>query len=78
MWRLAALLLRQPVLDSELVQRELKIAPHNANTAITLLEELGALKKVAGNHRNRKWAAKEVLNALDRFAERAGRRQQWR
>lgn len=77
-WRLAELLLRQPVIDSELVQRELNVAPHNANTAIAILEDLGALKKVAGNHRNRKWAAKDVLSALDRFAERAGRRQQWR
>lgn len=76
-WRLAELALRQPVLDSKLVQRELAVAPHNANTAISLLEDVGALKKVSGNYRDRKWAAKDVLNALDRFAERAGRRQQF-
>ncbi|MBI4884731.1 MAG: Fic family protein [Actinobacteria bacterium] len=74
-WRLAELALRQPVLDSEIVQRELGVAPHNANTALALLEDIGALKKISGNHRYRKWAAKDVLDALDRFAERAGRRQ---
>ena len=74
-WRLADLALRQPVLDSEIVQRELDVAPHNANTALALLEDIGALKKISGNHRYRKWAAKDVLDALDRFADRAGRRQ---
>lgn len=74
-WRLADLALRQPVLDSEIVQRELDVAPHNANAALALLEDIGALKRIAGNHRYRKWAAKDVLDALDRFAERAGRRQ---
>lgn len=74
-WRLVDLAVRQPVLDSEIVQRELAVAPHNGNTAIETLEGVGALKKAAGNYRNRKWAASEVLAALDRFAERAGRRQ---
>ena len=77
-WRLAELALRQPVLDSQIVQRELGVAPHNANTAIALLESIGALKEISGNHRYRKWAAKDVLNALDQFAERAGRRQKLR
>ncbi len=72
-WRLSDLALRQPVLDSDIVQRELGIAPHNANTAIEALETIGAIKKVSGNYRNRKWAAVDVLAALDRFAERAGR-----
>lgn len=74
-WRLVDLAVRQPVLDSEIVQRELAVAPHNGNTAIETLEGVGALKKAAGNYRNRKWAASEVLAALDCFAERAGRRQ---
>lgn len=72
--RLADLLVRQPVVDSPLVQRELGVAATNANTAIAHLEEKGILAKVSGNHRNRKWAAAEVLAALDDFAERAGRR----
>ncbi len=72
--RLADLLVRQPVVDSPLVQRELGVAATNANTAIGHLEDKGILTKVSGNHRNRKWAAPEVLAALDDFAERAGRR----
>lgn len=72
--RLADLLVRQPVVDSPLVQRELGVAATNANTAIDHLAEQGILTKVSGNYRNRKWAAPEVLAALDEFAERAGRR----
>ncbi len=72
--RLADLLVRQPVVDSPLVQRELGVAATNANTAIDHLEDKGIVTKVSGNHRNRKWAAPEVLAALDEFAERAGRR----
>ena len=71
---LADLLVRQPVVDSALVQRELGVAATNANTGIEHLEGKGVLTKVSGNHRNRKWAATEVLHALDDFAERAGRR----
>lgn len=72
--RLADLLVRQPVVDSSLVQRELGVAATNANTAIDHLEEKGILTKVSGKYRNRKWAAPDVLAALDEFAERAGRR----
>lgn len=73
---LADLLIRQPVVDSPLVQRELGVAATNANTAIDHLEAKAILTKVSGNHRHRKWAALEVLAALDAFAERAGRRSQ--
>lgn len=72
--RLADLLVRQPVVDSPLVQRELAVAATNANGAIEHLREKGILTKVAGNHRNRKWAAPDVLTALDDFAARAGLR----
>lgn len=72
--RLADLLVRQPVVDSPLVQRELAVAATNANTAIEHLAEKGILTKVSGNFRNRKWGATEILDALDEFAERAGRR----
>lgn len=74
-WGLIDLALRLPIVDSDLVQRELGIAPHNANAAIQQLVDIGSLVKVSGNFRNRKWAAPLVLAALDRFAKRAGRRQ---
>jgi Fic family protein len=72
--RLADLLVRQPVVDSPLVQRDLGVAATNANTAIEHLEQKGILTKVSGNYRNRKWAASAILGALDEFAERAGHR----
>ena len=58
--RLADLLIRQPVIDSPLVQRE--------------LVNQGILTKVSGNYRNRKWMAPQVVEALDEFSERAGHR----
>ena len=72
--RLADLLLRQPVVDSPLVQRELGVAATNANAAIDHLADKEILTKVSGRHRNRKWAAPDVLAALDDFAARAGLR----
>lgn len=72
--RLADLLIRQPVIDSPLVQRELCVAATNANSAIDHLVNQGILTKVSGNYRNRKWMAPQVVEALDEFAERAGRR----
>lgn len=73
-WKVADLLIRQPVVDSPLLQRQLGIAASNANSALEHLVEVGVLHKVTGNNRNRKWAANEVLTPLDAFAERAGRR----
>ena len=71
---LADLLVRQPVVDSPLVQRELGVAATNANAAIEHLADKQILTKVSGKHRNRKWAAPDVLAALDDFAARAGLR----
>lgn len=71
---LADLLVRQPVVDSPLVQRELGVAATNANAAIEHLANKEILTKVSGKHRNRKWAAPDVLAALDDFAARAGLR----
>lgn len=75
-WDLVDLTLRQPIIDSHLVQQELDIAPHNANTAIQQLVDIGSIVEVSGKHRSRKWSAPQVLAALDSFATRAGRRQQ--
>lgn len=71
---LADLLVRQPAVDSPHVQRELGVAATNANAAIEHLAEKEILTKVSGNYRNRKWAAPDVLEAFDDFADRAGPR----
>lgn len=73
-WRLADLLLRQPVVDTTTVVRELNVTPNNAPRAIAPLVEAGVLKEFTGFKRNRLWQATEVLTALDAFAARAGRR----
>ncbi len=73
-WAVADLLLRQPVIDSGLVQRELEVPAMTANRAIDTLVDAAILTKVSGNYRDRKWSAREVLAALDDFARRSGRR----
>ncbi len=73
-WRLADVLLRQPVVDSATVAAELGITPQNALRAIGPLAEAGILDEFTGFARNRMWQSREVLTALDDFADRAGRR----
>ena len=73
-WRLADLLLRQPVVDAPTVARELGVAPDNALRPIGALVEAGVLSEFTGSVRHRMWQSREVLDALDAFADRAGRR----
>jgi Fic family protein len=73
-WRALPLLLRQPVVDSALIQTELEINAANANLALRQLEETGVIKEFSDKKRNRLWQAPEVLSALDGFAARAGQR----
>jgi Fic family protein len=73
-WRLADLLLRQPVVDAELVQNELGATSANAHRALRQLADAGILAEFSGRQRDRIWQTREVLSALDDFAARAGRR----
>jgi Fic family protein len=73
-WRIMDLLLRQPVVDSGLVQRELNVTSANAGRAVEQLATAGVIKEFSDKKRNRLWQAPEVLSALDEFAARAGRR----
>lgn len=73
-WRLAHLLLRQPVVDAATVAAELALAPQNVQRVIAPLADAGVLVEFTGFRRNRMWQATEVLTALDAFAARAGRR----
>ena len=73
-WRLADLLVRQPVVDAALVARELAVRPENALRPVAALVDAGVLRETSGLARNRVWQADEVLTALDAFAQRAGRR----
>jgi Fic family protein len=73
-WRVIDLLLKQPVVDSALIQRELSATSANAARALRQLDDLGIIKEFTDKKRNRLWQAPEVLSALDGFAARAGRR----
>lgn len=73
-WRALDVVFQHPVLDNALVQRELGVSAMGADAAFTELVEIGALQEITGGRRNRRYAAAQVLAALDAFAERAGRR----
>jgi hypothetical protein len=73
-WRIMDLLLRQPVVDTAVVERELAVTSANAGRALQQLAAAGVTKEFSDRKRNRLWQAPEVLSALDEFAARAGRR----
>ncbi len=72
-WRVADLVLRQPVVNVGLVSDELGIRPQHVYRAVTPLIDAGVLVS-SGRQRDRVWRAEEVLTAVDAFAARAGRR----
>ena len=74
--RVSALVIAHPVLNSDAVVRELAVPPPTAFRALDALVERGVLKTANSQRRNRIWLAEPVLNALDDFAARAGRRRQ--
>ncbi|WP_280299442.1 Fic family protein [Nocardia neocaledoniensis] len=75
-WRLIDIALRQPVFDATTAAEALGIADSNAVRAINVLVEADVLTEFTGMRRNRLWQAREVLDALDDFARRAGKRAQ--
>ncbi len=72
--RVGDVAIAHPVLNSEIVMRELSVAPPTAFRALDALVERGVLKAANSKRRNRIWLAEPVLSALDDFAARAGRR----
>jgi len=73
-WQLADLLIRHPVVNADLVARELGIFTSNVYRLIEPLEDAGIIIGLDNKVRNRIWRSPEVLAALDAFAARAGRR----
>lgn len=71
--RLLDTLIAEPVVTSASVQRLLGVSAPTAGAAIEHLVGTNVLHKVAGRERNRAWAALEVLDALDAFADRVRR-----
>ena len=56
------------------VERELQVTDTNALIALKNLEESGVLTSYSLNKKARAWRSIEVLEALDRFAQRSGNR----
>jgi Fic family protein len=73
-WKAADVILRHPVVDAKLIATELGVARPNAYRAIAPLVEAQVLIEFTDKRRNQLWRAPEVLEALDAFAARAGRR----
>ncbi|MDO9379254.1 MAG: Fic family protein [Nocardioidaceae bacterium] len=73
-WKVADLLLAQPVVSTGHVADRLGVSGRTAQTAIDRLAAAGVLTLVRKQARNRVWQAPEVVDALDAFAHRAGRR----
>jgi Fic family protein len=72
--RVAVLAIAHPVLNYEIVARELAIAPTTALRALDALVDRDVLRTANSSRRNRIWLAEPVLRSLDDFAARAGRR----
>ena len=73
-WKVADVLLRHPVINANLVAAEVGIAAQNSYRSLRPLVDAGVLVEFTDRKRSQLWGAPEVLDALDRFAARAGRR----
>ncbi|WP_407318680.1 Fic family protein [Isoptericola halotolerans] len=69
-WRLADHLGRRPVIDARLAAELLGVTTVNAQVAIDRLVEDGVLDQIGRGARDRVWQAPEVVEAMERFAER--------
>ncbi|MDN4481168.1 Fic family protein [Demequina muriae] len=74
-WRLLDVFLRRPVLSAALAAEELDVSPPNIYPPLRALTDAGIVKSKNEHRLGPFWRADEVLAAVDRFAERAGRRE---
>lgn len=72
--RLLPHLLNQPAVNVAYAEAVTGVALSAAQRAVEQLEEAGIVKRAGGGRRNRAWIAQDVIDALDAFAERVGRR----
>jgi len=73
-WRVLDIVARTPVVDANLVAAELGVRPQNAYPLLRDLTERGILNAKTEHRHGTVWRSDEILHAIDRFAERAGRR----
>jgi Fic family protein len=72
--RLLPHLLSQPAVTVKHIQQYLDVSQPAAQRAVDHLVEAAILQQVSTGKRDRAWIARDVINALDQFATRAGRR----
>ncbi|WP_072804054.1 Fic family protein [Rhodococcoides yunnanense] len=72
-WSLLDALIAQPVIDNPFAQRTFGVSDIAAQRAIDRLVDAGILYQTSKGRRNRVWQADEIIDALDRFAERTRR-----
>jgi predicted ArsR family transcriptional regulator len=65
---------RQPVFTAAMAAEQLRIGPTNTYPHLRRLAERGILAAKHEYKLGQVWRAEDALRALDRFAERAGRR----
>ena len=73
-WKVAEIVVRHPVVNASSLSRELGIPQTNVYRALQPLVEAGVLVEFTNNKRDRLWRAPDVLEVLDAFAARTGRR----
>jgi Fic family protein len=73
-WKVVDLLLRKPVINAGSIASELGIAPQNTYRSLRPLLDAGVVVEFTDKKRNQLWRAPEVIEALEGFAARAGRR----
>lgn len=73
-WRILEQLPAQPVVNSDWVTDTFEVSGVAAQRALRQLEETGILREFTGRKRSRLFVADEIIDELDAFAERTGRR----
>jgi Fic family protein len=73
-WQVLEIVARTPVVDAALIAGELGIRSQNAYPLLRELTDQGILSAKAEHRVGTLWRSDEILHAIDRFAERAGRR----
>lgn len=74
-WKLLNLLTTRPVLDSATAAREIGVRQPNLYPPLRALADAGIVKSKAEHGLGPFWRSDEILDAIDRFTERAGRRE---
>lgn len=73
-WRALPVVISQPAVTVNYLSERLRVSKPTAQAAIDQMVSAGILAPANNFRRNRVWVASEVIDALDAFAERAGRR----